>query len=172
MSLLLDALAWIALLAGGFFVIVGAVGLHRMPDVFTRMHAASLIDTLGIALLGLGMLLQTDDWLVAVRIAIIVLVSMTAGAVAAHALARAALHDGERPLLAGADGVLRPTECASIYPDLGVRLAQPLVSEQVEESAPLPAYPGERTDTGTGTGPENGTGATSPEEREGRSWNS
>jgi len=143
MSLLLDVLAWIALVAGGFFVIVGAVGLHRMPDVFTRMHAASLIDTLGIGLLGLGMLLQTDDWMVAVRIGIIVFVTMVASAVAAHALARAALHDGLRPLLTGSDGVLRPTDCASIYPDLGARLAQPLVSEQVEEIMPLPVPPDE-----------------------------
>jgi multicomponent Na+:H+ antiporter subunit G len=148
MSLLLDLLAWIALVAGGFFAIVGAVGMHRMPDVFTRMHAASLIDTLGVGLLGLGMLLQTDDWTVAVRIVIIVVVSLVAGAVAAHALARAALHDGERPLLAGVDGVLRPTDCASIYPDLGVRLAQPLTSEQVEETTPLPVPPDERTEPG------------------------
>jgi multicomponent Na+:H+ antiporter subunit G len=145
MSLLLDVLAWVSLVAGGFFVIVGAVGMHRMPDVFTRTHAASLIDTLGVALLGLGMLLQTDDWGVAVRIAIIVFVSMTASAVAAHALARAALHDGERPLLAGTDDVLRPTDCASIYPDLGLRLSRPLVSEQVEESMPLPVPPDETT---------------------------
>lgn len=138
MSLLLDVLAWAAMLAGGSFIIVGAVGLHRMPDVFTRMHATSLIDTLGVALLGLGMLLQTDDWAVAVRIAIIVFVLMTAGAVATHALSRAALHDGERPLLASSDGTLRPTDCGSIYPDLGVRLAQPLISEQVEQSMPVP----------------------------------
>ena len=137
-GLLLDVLAWIALVSGGAFVVIGAVGMHRMPDVFTRTHAASLIDTLGFGLLALGMLLQTDDWAVAVRIAIIVLVSMTASAVAAHALARAALHDGEQPLLAGIDGVLRPTDCASIYPDLGVRLSRPLVSEQVEQTAPLP----------------------------------
>jgi multicomponent Na+:H+ antiporter subunit G len=143
MNLLLDALAWVALVSGGFFVIVGAVGMHRMPDVFTRTHAASLIDTMGVMLLGLGMLLQTDDWTVAVRILIIVLVSMTASAVAAHALARAALHDGERPLLAGMDGVLRPTDPASIDPDLGARLARPLVSEEVEETTPLPATPDE-----------------------------
>jgi multicomponent Na+:H+ antiporter subunit G len=137
-SLLLDTLAWIALLAGGFFIIVGSIGLHRMPDVFTRMHATSLIDTLGVGLLGLGMLLQTDDWMVAIRVVIIVVVLLTTGAVSAHALARAAMHAGERPLLAGSDGVLRPTSCASIYPELGVRLAQPLVSEQVEQSTPLP----------------------------------
>jgi multicomponent Na+:H+ antiporter subunit G len=135
-SLALDLLAWVALSAGGFFVIVGAVGIHRMPDVFTRMHATSLIDTMGVGLFGLGMLLQAEDWAVAVRIAIIILVLMTAGAVSAHALARAALHDGVRPLLAGSDGMLRPTAIASIHPELGLRLAQPLISEQVEESTP------------------------------------
>jgi multicomponent Na+:H+ antiporter subunit G len=145
MSLVLDALAWTALAAGGFFVVVGAVGIHRMPDVFTRMHATSLIDTLGVPLLGLGMLLQANDWDVAVRIAIIVLVSMTASAVSTHALARAALHDGARPLLAGSDGALRPTDCASIYPELGVRLAQPLISEQVEGSMALPVPADERS---------------------------
>lgn len=145
MSLVLDLLAWAALVAGGFFIIVGAVGIHRMPDVFTRMHATSLIDTMGVGLLGLGMLLQADDWAVAVRIAIIVLVLMTAGAVSAHALSRAALHDGVRPLLAGSDGVLRPTACASIYPELGLRLAQPLISEQVEQSAPPPVPPDRRS---------------------------
>jgi multicomponent Na+:H+ antiporter subunit G len=138
-GLVLDVLAWAALLSGSFFIVVGAVGMHRMPDVFTRTHAASLIDALGVGLLGIGMLLQADDWAVAVRIAIIVLVSMVASAVAAHALARAALHDGERPLLAGIDGVLRPTDCASIYPELGVRLARPLVSEEVEQALPVPA---------------------------------
>jgi multicomponent Na+:H+ antiporter subunit G len=145
MSVLLDLLAWVSLLVGGVFIIIGAIGIHRMPDVFTRMHATSLIDTLGVAFLGLGMLLQTDEFAVAVRLAIIVLVTMTASAVATHALARAALHDGVRPLLAGSDGTLRATDCARIYPDLGVRLAQPLISEQVEESLPLPVPPDRRS---------------------------
>lgn len=140
MSLVLDVLAWAALLAGGFFTIVGAVGLHRMPDFFTRTHAASVNDTAGVGFLILGMLLQTDDWAVAVRLAIILIVVYTTGAVAVHALARAALHDGERPLLAGSDGRLRPTDVATLYPDLGERLARPLVSEQVEdEPIALPA---------------------------------
>lgn len=166
MSLVLDVLAWIALVAGGFIVIVGAVGLHRMPDVFTRMHAASLIDTLGIGLLGLGMLLQTDDWTVAVRIVIVVLVTMVASAVAAHALARAALHDGEQPLLAGIDGVLRPTDCASIYPELGLRLARPLVSEQVEETMPLFVPPDEGIEERTGANTDALAGPGETDDRE------
>lgn len=145
MSLALDILAWLALLAGGFFAVVAGIGLHRMPDVFTRTHAASVNDTLGVGFLTLGMLLQIDDWAVGVRLAIILVVLYTTGAVAVHALARAALHDGERPLLAGSDGKLRPTDCASLYPELGARLARPLVSEQVEDMLPLPVPPDERT---------------------------
>ncbi len=144
MSLVLDILAWAALLAGGFFVVVSAIGLHRMPDVFTRMHAGSVSDTLGVGFLTLGMLLQTDDWAVGVRLVMILVVVWVTGAVATHALARAALHDGERPLLAGSDGQLRATDCASLYPDLGERLARALVSEDVE-GAPLPAPPDRRT---------------------------
>ena len=47
MSFLIDALSWACLLAGGFFCVLGAVGLLRMPDFYTRVHAASVVDTLG-----------------------------------------------------------------------------------------------------------------------------
>ena len=136
MSVALDILGWAALVLGGFFCVVGALGLNRMPDVFSRMHATSVSDTLGVGLLTLGMLTQTDDWTVIVRLVIILIVLYVTGAVASHALARAALHDGEKPLLAGPDGTLSKTDCADIYPELGVRLATPTFSEQVEASVP------------------------------------
>jgi len=153
MSVVLDILGWAALGLGGFFCVVGAFGLNRMPDLFTRMHAASVSDTLGVGFLTLGMLSQTTDWAVAVRLVIIVLVVLFTGAVASHALARAALHDGQKPLLAGPDGALRPTDCADIYPELAARLAIPLVSEQVTESVPPDA--GDEVDEGgeDGEGP-------------------
>ena len=141
MSMILDILGWVLLCAGGFFCVIGALGLNRMPDVFTRMHATSVADTLGVGLLVLGMAVQTTDWTVWVRLAIILIVLYVTGAVASHALARAALHDGSKPLLAQPDGSLKATDCDEIYPELGARLATPLISEQVsdrveEESAP------------------------------------
>ena len=139
MSLALDILSWICLAGGGFFCVVGAIGLNRMPDVFTRMHAASVIDTMGVGLLLAGMALQTTDWTVLVRLGIILVLLYVSGAVASHALARAALHAGEKPLLAGADGTLKKTGCEEIYPELGVRIATPLVSEQVDGRPPEPA---------------------------------
>jgi len=136
MSGALDVAGWICLASGAFFCVVGTLGLNRMPDVFTRMHAMSVSDTLGVGLLTLGMLSQTDDWFVAARLGIILIVLWVTGAVASHALARAALHDGLKPLLAGADGALRPTDCARVHPDLGARIATPLVSERAEGAAP------------------------------------
>ena len=74
--------------------------------------------------------------MVAIRLVIIVLVLYVTGAVASHALARAALHDGARPILADSQGNLRETECGAVFPDLAARLATPLTSEQVAQSVP------------------------------------
>jgi multicomponent Na+:H+ antiporter subunit G len=134
MATVVDTLSWAALAGGGFFYVVGAIGLNRMPDVFTRMHAVSVSETLGVGLLVLGMLLQAGFTLVAVKLFIIMVVTMWTGAVATHALARAALHDGERPLLADETGALVRTDPVSLFPELGVRLAAALSSEAIEEA--------------------------------------
>ena len=51
LDVLVDGLSWLLLLAGSFVVVVGALGLVRMPDVFTRMHAGGMIDTFGSLLI-------------------------------------------------------------------------------------------------------------------------
>lgn len=140
MSLLLDILAWAALLAGAFFTLASAIGLQRMPDLFTRMHAVSVNDTLGVGFLVLGMLLQTDDWGVGIRLVFLLVILYTAGAVTAHALARAALHDGQEPLLADDDGQLRPLARASMDPELADRLARPLSSQMGDDELALEAH--------------------------------
>lgn len=99
MSAALDALSWALLLAGGFFCIVGALGMLRMPDFYTRVHAASVVDTLGAGLVLTGLLLQAEDPLVAVRLVFIALLLFFTSPAATHALARAALLRGVAPLL-------------------------------------------------------------------------
>jgi multicomponent Na+:H+ antiporter subunit G len=154
----IDLLSWAALVGGGFFYVVGAIGLNRMPDIFTRMHAVSVSETLGVGLMTFGMLLQAGITLVAVKLIIIVVVMWATGAVATHALARAALHDGERPLLADETGALKPTDPVSLFPELGVRLATPLKSEIVEADEPEDAEPEAITESGAeaGYGAEDG----------------
>ena len=94
------ALVWLGdalLLAGGFFLVVGAVGLLRFPDVFTRMHATSVSETLGTYLLLLGLCLQGGGWQVIAKLLLILLFMFITAPTATHALAKAALSDGVKP---------------------------------------------------------------------------
>src|SRR5215207_7360842 len=60
--------SWALILLGSFFTVVGAFGLVRMPEVYTRMHAASVTDTLGVDFLILGMCLQAGLSLVTLKL--------------------------------------------------------------------------------------------------------
>ncbi|MEM9146182.1 MAG: monovalent cation/H(+) antiporter subunit G [Pseudomonadota bacterium] len=128
---LIDIVSATALAAGGLFYLIGAIGLNRMPDVFTRMHAASVSETLGIGLLFLGMFLQAGFSLVAVKLVFILALLWLTAPLATHALARAALHDGEKPLLADENDALVAKDPGEVFPGLEQRLAEPLSSEQL-----------------------------------------
>lgn len=84
---------------GAAFVLIGAVGMLRMPDVYTRMHAASVIDTLGAGLLIVGLMMQAGPSLVALKLLFILALLFFFGPVATHALAQAALQSGIAPKL-------------------------------------------------------------------------
>ncbi len=99
MSLAIDVASWALLLGGGFFCILGALGLLRMPDFYTRVHAASLVDTLGAGLMLLGMMLQAGLTLVSVKLAMIFVLLLVISPTATHALANAAWLRGIHPLL-------------------------------------------------------------------------
>jgi multicomponent Na+:H+ antiporter subunit G len=99
MDVLLNGLSWVMILAGSAFTIVGAVGIMRMPDLFTRMHAASVTDTLGAGLLLLGFMLQAGPSLVLLKLVFLFLLIFFISPVATHAVANAALHYGIRPML-------------------------------------------------------------------------
>lgn len=98
-DVLVHILSWAFILSGSFFVLVGSIGLLRMPELFTRMHAASVIDTLGAGLLIAGMMLQAGFTLITLKLAFIFILFFVTSPVATHALAQAALHAGERPEL-------------------------------------------------------------------------
>jgi multicomponent Na+:H+ antiporter subunit G len=100
MMLALEIASWASILLGSFFTIVGAFGLLRMPEVFTRMHAASVTDTLGVAFLILGMSLQAGLGLVTLKLLFLLGLFFFTGPVVTHALAQACLHEGIKPLLA------------------------------------------------------------------------
>jgi multicomponent Na+:H+ antiporter subunit G len=95
---LIDLLSWTCLLAGGFFAIVGGIGLIRFPDLFTRFHAAGVTDTLGAALILIGLTLQAGWSLISIKLLLILFFILFTSPTATHALAKAALHGGLKPL--------------------------------------------------------------------------
>lgn len=97
MALLLDTLSWLMLVAGGAFVLIGGIGILRLPDLYTRMHAASLTDTLGTLLILLGIMLQAGLTLASIKLLAIALFLMLTGPTATYALANSALLSGLMP---------------------------------------------------------------------------
>jgi len=89
-TLLVDGLSWILLAGGAFFCVVGGLGLLRMPDFWTRAHAAGVNDTLAAALILLGLILQAGFGLVAVKLVMVLLFIYITSPTAGHALYRAA----------------------------------------------------------------------------------
>jgi multicomponent Na+:H+ antiporter subunit G len=97
MAVVLDVLSWIAIGGGLFFMLVGMIGVLRMPDLFTRMHAAGMTDTMGAGLLILGMCFQAGLGLVLVRLLLIYGFLIFTSPISSHAIARAALSSGVVP---------------------------------------------------------------------------
>ena len=99
MTLVIDVASWACVLLGSFFTLVGAFGLVRMPEIFTRIHAASVVDTVGVGFLILGMALQAGLGLVTLKLVFLLALFIFTTPVVTHALAQACLHDGIRPML-------------------------------------------------------------------------
>lgn len=92
-----DLISIILISIGIFFILVSAIGLIRMPDVFSRMHPAGMIDSVGAGFLLLGFLVQSDEWIIALKLILIFVFLVFASPVATHALAHAALLKGLKP---------------------------------------------------------------------------
>ena len=100
MDLVMSLVSGTLLVAGAFFILVAGIGVLRLPDVFTRMHAAGIKDTMGSALTLAGLMLMAGFSLVTVKLLIIWGLLWLTCAVATHAVARAALRGGLEPILA------------------------------------------------------------------------
>ncbi len=97
MALVLDILSWVLLLAGSTLLVIGGLGLMRMPDFYSRIQAAGLTDTLCSILILLGLTLQADSIPVAAKLLFTLAFLLFTGPTAAHALAKAARHDHLEP---------------------------------------------------------------------------
>ncbi len=103
MALAVDILSWVLLTLGGISVLIGGIGALRMPDLYTRMHAASVTDSLGSILVLTGIMLQAGWSLAAIKLAAILLFLLLTSPTSSNALASAALLAGTRPFAETAD---------------------------------------------------------------------
>lgn len=97
LDMVLEVVSWALIVLGAFFTIVGAVGMYRFPDFWSRLHAASISESAGMILLLAGMGVQAGLTLVTVKLIIIGIFLFITGPTATHAVANAALVSGQRP---------------------------------------------------------------------------
>jgi multicomponent Na+:H+ antiporter subunit G len=98
-----EMLSDFCLLTGGALCITGGVGLLRMPDFFSRVHAAGLTETLAAPLLLAGIMLQMGWSLDLFKVLAILVLVLATNPTATHAMAKAALHGGHLPKLGASD---------------------------------------------------------------------
>ena len=102
-EILVDIVSTLFLLAGAFFIVVGGIGIYRLPDFYTRLHGAGVTDTLGTGLVLLGLALQAGFTLAAAKLVMILLSLLLASPTSCHALSQAALIQRLKPDAGGAE---------------------------------------------------------------------
>jgi multicomponent Na+:H+ antiporter subunit G len=95
-----NAIEWISVLligTGAFFFFAGTVGLLRLPDVYSRLHALSKVDNLGLGFVVAGLMLQSGTATGALKLALIWVLALASSAAASHLVARYAMRRGIAP---------------------------------------------------------------------------
>lgn len=94
METIREIASWVFLCSGAAFCVIGAIGLLRLPDVYARMHGSGIIDTLGAALILIGLMLEPAHWTVTVKLGGILFFLYITSSTATHALAHAVYSNG------------------------------------------------------------------------------
>lgn len=117
-DILILIISWVLMLIGCVFVVSGAVGLIRMPDLYTRLHAASLTDTGGTIVICLALLVQSvfvfGSAMAAIKVLLILFFTLFTAPTASHALAKTALLCGLVPMGADRKPILESPEEATL----------------------------------------------------------
>lgn len=118
---MLDAIVWIVswafILCGCVFVLSGAVGIIRMPDLYTRLHAASITDTGGAIFISIALVIQSlfvfGNTMAAIKVVLILFFTLFTAPTASHALAKTALLSGLIPTDKNGEPLLESAEQAT-----------------------------------------------------------
>lgn len=91
---LIDWVSVALFVVGGFFFLAGTVGMLRFPDVYTRLHALTKVDNLGLGFVVLGLTLQAPSWTVILKLLLVWMLALAASATICYLIAQAALRAG------------------------------------------------------------------------------
>ena len=105
-GMLLEVASWVFIGAGSVFVLIGGVGILRLPDFYTRIHAAGITDTMGSWLILVGLMFQSGWSLVTIKLLMLLFFMVATSPLASHAVAKAAYLRDLEPML-GIDLVRR-----------------------------------------------------------------
>ncbi len=97
MMSLIDWLSALLIIGGAMFFFAGTLGLLRFPDVYSRLHALTKADNVGLGLTVLGLALQAGSLAVIGKLLLIWMLVLLAGATASHLIARSSLRRGVKP---------------------------------------------------------------------------
>jgi multicomponent Na+:H+ antiporter subunit G len=93
----IDLLSALLVLGGAAFFFAGTVGMLRFPDVYSRLHALTKGDNVGLGLTVLGLAVRAESLAVVGKLLLVWMLVLLAGATASHLIARSSLHRGIKP---------------------------------------------------------------------------
>ena len=95
---IINLASMLSLIIGIFFIITGSFGLLRLPDVFSRIHAAGMIDTAGAAFIILGMILQSGFSIITAKLVFVGIFIFFTSPITGHVTANLARKKGVNPI--------------------------------------------------------------------------
>jgi len=98
-ALVAEVLSWAFIVTGSVFVLIGGIGLIRLPDFYTRIHAAGITDTMGAWLILIGLIFSAGWTLITAKLLMLLFFLAATSPLASHALAKAAFLRGLEPMI-------------------------------------------------------------------------
>ena len=99
MDAAIDILSGLCIAAGIVALITGAIGLVRLPDLFSRTHAVGMMDTAGVGFIILGLIIHEGFTLISVKLALVGIFLFFTSPIATHAVAQVAYRAGLKPVV-------------------------------------------------------------------------
>ena len=96
-AVIVEIISWVFISLGSIFAVIGGIGMLRMPDFYTRLHAAGITDTMGAGMILLGLMVQSGLSLITVKLFLIGVFIFFTSPTSTHAVAKAAIGSNLKP---------------------------------------------------------------------------